>query len=36
MGGSKNRSHPMDALYLAGGAALFALFALYAAFLRRI
>ena len=31
-----NRSHPMDALYLAAGVGLFALFGLYALFLRRI
>jgi len=31
-----NRSHPMDALYIAAGVGLFALFGLYAVFLRRI
>jgi len=32
----KTRSHPMDVVYIAVGAAMFALFGLYAVLLRRI
>jgi hypothetical protein len=34
--GSQNRSHPMDFVYLAIGAAMFALFGIYAVLLRRV
>jgi hypothetical protein len=36
MGGSKHRSLQMDFVYLGVGAAMFALFAIYAVLLRRV